>query len=45
LSAYGIATDAIDGLVDQMEKHKLNAIGEHKDINPEVARKILEDAA
>lgn len=45
LSGYGIAADAIDGLVAQMEKHKLHAIGEHKDINPEVARKILEDAA
>jgi NADP-dependent alcohol dehydrogenase len=45
LSGYGISADAIDGLVAQMEKHQLNEMGEHKDINPEVARRILENAA
>ncbi|MBF7073685.1 iron-containing alcohol dehydrogenase [Glaciecola sp. MH2013] len=45
LSGYGIEASAIDALVAQMEKHKLHAMGEHKDINPDVARRILENAA
>ncbi|MFT5276907.1 MAG: NADP-dependent alcohol dehydrogenase [Glaciecola sp.] len=45
LAGYGIGPEAVDGLIAQLIKHNLTAIGEHKDITPEVARAILDDAA
>ena len=44
LSAYGVDADAIDGLVAQLEAHGMVKLGEHRDITPDVARRILQAA-
>lgn len=45
LAGYGIEAQAVDGLVAQLVKHNMTAIGEHQDITPDVVRAILNDAA
>jgi len=45
LSGYGVGRESIPKLVAMLEKHKLLALGEHKDIKLEDSRKILELAA
>ncbi|CAH2603328.1 NADPH-dependent aldehyde reductase YqhD [Rhodovastum atsumiense] len=42
LSSYAVGTEAIDGLVAQLETHGMTALGEQKEITPEVSRRILE---
>ncbi|MHC9037821.1 NADH-dependent alcohol dehydrogenase, partial [Cobetia marina] len=45
LSEAGIGADSIDQLVDNLARHGFTAIGEHGDITPDVARRILTRAA
>ncbi len=42
LSAYGIGAEAIPAIVQQLKYHGMTALGEHGDITPEVAARILE---
>jgi len=42
LSAYGIGAEAIPAIVQQLRAHGMTALGEHGDITPEVAARILE---
>ncbi|WP_349606079.1 iron-containing alcohol dehydrogenase [Cupriavidus sp. DF5525] len=42
LSDYGIAADAIDGLVQQLQVHGMTQLGEHSDVTLEISRKIFE---
>jgi len=42
LSDYGISRDAIDTVVQQLQKHGMTELGEHKDVTPEVSRQVLE---
>ncbi|UCV06560.1 iron-containing alcohol dehydrogenase [Dechloromonas denitrificans] len=44
LSAYGIGVEAIDTLVSQLAAHGMTTLGEHRNITPEVSRKILTGA-
>jgi NADP-dependent alcohol dehydrogenase len=44
LSAYKIPETCIATLVDNLVKHGGTSLGEHKDITPEVSRKILQGA-
>ena len=44
LSDYGITQQDIPVLVDQLERHKMTALGENKNITLEVAEKILTHA-
>jgi NADP-dependent alcohol dehydrogenase len=44
LSAYGIDAETIDTLVSQLEAHGMTALGEHRNITPDVSRKILTGA-
>ncbi len=41
-SDYGVTAESIDKLVEQLAAHKMIALGEHKDITPEISRKIYE---
>ncbi|MGO2415069.1 iron-containing alcohol dehydrogenase [Cobetia crustatorum] len=45
LSEAGISADSIDKLVENLTRHGFTAIGEHGDITPDVARRILTRAA
>ena len=42
LSDYDISTDAIDGLINQLQVHGMTQLGEHQDVTPAVSRKVLE---
>jgi len=42
LSAYGIGAEAVEPIVAQLEAHGMVALGEHRDVTPEVSRRILE---
>ena len=42
LSAYGIGAEAVPAIVQQLRAHGMTALGEHGDITPEVAARILE---
>lgn len=42
LSDYGVAADAIDGLVGQLHVHGMTQLGERQDVTPDVARRIYE---
>lgn len=42
LADYGIAADAIDGLVRQLELHGMTLLGEHQDVTLELSRKVYE---
>jgi len=44
LSEYGISTDKIPALVEQLKAHSLTALSETGAITPEVSQKILENA-
>ena len=44
LADYGLGSDVIDALIAQLEAHGMTALGEHKNINLDVSRKILEGA-
>ncbi|MEO7399964.1 MAG: iron-containing alcohol dehydrogenase [Polaromonas sp.] len=44
LSGYELGREAVDAVVGQLETHGMTALGEHKDITPEVSRAILEAA-
>lgn len=44
LCDYGQGTEAIDGVVAQLEAHGMSALGEHQNITPAVSRAILEGA-
>jgi NADP-dependent alcohol dehydrogenase len=41
LSAYGVGADAIDAVVAQLQAHGMVALGEQREITPEVSRRIL----
>ena len=41
LSAYGLGAEAIDHIIENLEKRGMTALGEHKDITPNVVREIL----
>jgi NADP-dependent alcohol dehydrogenase len=45
LSDYDIESSAIDGLISNLERNGLTALGEHGDIDLEKARQILTLAA
>ena len=42
LADYGIAADAIDNLVRQLQEHGMTQLGERLDVTPDVARKVYE---
>lgn len=42
LADYGIAADAIDNLVRQLQEHGMTQLGERQDVTPDVARKVYE---
>ncbi len=42
LSAYGIGAEAVPAIVQQLRAHGMTVLGEHHDITPEVAARILE---
>lgn len=42
LSDYGIKQESIGKLVAQLKQHGMVALGENKDITPEISRMILE---
>ncbi|MEP6966102.1 MAG: NADH-dependent alcohol dehydrogenase, partial [Polaromonas sp.] len=44
LSGYELGRDAVDAVVGQLKAHGMTALGEHKDIDLEVSRRILEAA-
>ena len=44
LSGYELGRDAVDAVVGQLKAHGMIALGEHKDIDLEVSRTILEAA-
>ncbi len=44
LSGYELGREAVDAVVGQLKAHGMTALGEHKDITPEVSRAILEAA-
>ena len=41
LSAYGVGAEAVPAIVQQLRAHGMTALGEHGDITPEVAARIL----
>lgn len=44
LGAYGLAADAIDVVIRQLEEHGMSKLSEHGDVTPEVSRRVLEAA-
>lgn len=44
LGAYGLAADAIDVVIRQLEEHGMSKLSEHRDVTPEVSRRVLEAA-
>lgn len=44
LSAYGLAADAIDVVISQLEAHGMTKLGERGDVTPAVSRRVLEAA-
>jgi NADP-dependent alcohol dehydrogenase len=44
LSDYELGADAVDAVVGQLEAHGLTALGEHRNISPNVSRTILNGA-
>ncbi len=44
LADYDLDRSAIDGLIEQLDKHGMTKLGEHRDITLDVSRKILEGA-
>lgn len=42
LSAYGLGTETIDGVIGQLAQHGMTALGEHQDVTLEVSRRVLE---
>lgn len=42
LSTYGIGSEAVPAIVQQLKEHNMIALSEHGDITPEVAASILE---
>lgn len=44
LSAYGLAADAIDVVVRQLEEHGMTKLSERGDVTPAVSRRVLEAA-
>ncbi|WP_194757101.1 iron-containing alcohol dehydrogenase [Aliidiomarina indica] len=41
---YDLSADVIDVIIKQLEAHGMVKLGEHRDVTPEVSRKILETA-
>jgi NADP-dependent alcohol dehydrogenase len=44
LGAYGLAADAIDVVIRQLEEHGMSKLSEHGDVTPDVSRRVLEAA-
>ena len=44
LSAHGVIADAIPAIVDQLKAHGMVALGERREITPDVCRAVLEAA-
>jgi len=44
LSAHGVTADAIPAIVDQLKAHGMVALGERREITPDVCRAVLEAA-
>jgi NADP-dependent alcohol dehydrogenase len=42
LPDYGIGPDAIGALVGQLREHGMTELGEHRDVTPDLSRRILE---
>ena len=42
LAAYDIGADAVPAIVDQLKAHGMVAIGERREVTPEVSRQVLE---
>jgi len=42
LSEYQIGADAIAGLINKLESHHMVTLGEHRDVDLQVSRKVLE---
>ncbi|MBD2384458.1 iron-containing alcohol dehydrogenase [Cylindrospermum sp. FACHB-282] len=41
LSDYGVGLDTIPAIIKNLEKHGMTALGEYKDVNPQVVEQIL----
>ncbi|MFM7408383.1 MAG: iron-containing alcohol dehydrogenase [Cuspidothrix sp.] len=41
LADYGVGVETIPSVINNLEKHGMTALGENKDINPQVVEKIL----
>lgn len=41
LSAYNLANEAIDLVINQLKAHGMTQLGEHSDVTPEVSRRVL----
>jgi len=44
LSAYGLAADAVEAVLQQLQAHGMTALGEHRDIDLARSRRILQAA-
>jgi len=44
LQAYGVTADRLDEIVRALEEHGMTALGEKREVTPEVSRRILEEA-
>ena len=44
LSAYNLGAEAIDVVVQQLEKHGMTQLGEQREVTLEVSRRVLEGA-
>ena len=42
LKDYGLAQDAVEAALQQLEQHSMLQLGEHKDIDLAVSRRVLE---
>lgn len=43
-SAYGLGTEVIEPLVEQLVAHGMTELGEHRDITPEISRRVYHGA-
>ena len=44
LSAYRLGGETVDAVVAQLQAHGMARLGEHRDVTPEVSRRVLEAA-
>ncbi len=44
LSAYRLGGETVDAVIAQLQAHGMTQLGEHRDVTPEVSRRVLEAA-